>query len=34
MFKEKKKYFEEVLGIPLEKVSINLPPESKLNEGV
>ncbi|MDD5769987.1 MAG: ATP-binding protein [Candidatus Gracilibacteria bacterium] len=33
-FEEKKKYFEEVLNIPLEKVSINLPPESKLNEGV
>lgn len=34
MFEEKKKYFEEELGIPLEKVSINLPPESKLNEWV
>lgn len=34
MFEEKKKYFEEVLNIPLEKVDIKLPPESKLNEWV
>lgn len=33
-FEEKRKYFEEVLNIPLEKVNINLPPESKLNEWV
>jgi hypothetical protein len=31
-FEEKRKYYEDVLGIPLEKVNINLPPESKLNE--
>jgi tRNA 2-thiocytidine biosynthesis protein TtcA len=31
-FLEKKKYFEEELWIPLEKVDINLPSESKLNE--
>lgn len=33
-FAEKKKYFEEVLNIPLEKVDISLPPESKLNDWV
>lgn len=33
-FEEKKKYFEEVLNIPLEKVDIKLPEDSKLNEGV
>jgi len=33
-FEEKKKYFEEILNIPLEKVSIKLPPESKLNEWI
>lgn len=33
-FEEKRKYFEEVLNIPLEKVNINLPPESKLNEWI
>ncbi|MDD3144885.1 MAG: tRNA 2-thiocytidine biosynthesis TtcA family protein [Candidatus Gracilibacteria bacterium] len=33
-FEEKRKYFEEVLNIPLEKVNINLPEESKLNDGV
>lgn len=34
MFEEKRKYFEEVLNIPLEKVNISLPPESKLNEWI
>ncbi len=34
MFEEKRKYFEEVLNIPLEKVDIKLPPESKLNEWI
>lgn len=33
-FAEKKKYFEEVLNIPLEKVNISLPEESKLNDWV
>ena len=33
-FLEKKKYFEEELWIPLEKVDINLPEESKLNEWI
>jgi len=33
-FEEKRKYFEEVLNIPLEKVNINLPSDSKLNEWV
>lgn len=33
-FLEKKKYFEEVLNISLEKVDINLPSESKLNEWI
>lgn len=33
-FEEKRKYFEEVLNIPLEKVDIKLPEESKLNEWV
>ncbi len=33
-FEEKRKYFEEELGIPLEKVNIKLPEESKLNDGV
>ena len=31
-FLEKKKYFEEVLNIPLEKVVIKLPKDSKVNE--
>ena len=31
-FEEKRKYFEDELGIPLEKVNIQLPEESKLNE--
>ena len=31
-FKEKQEYFENVLWIPLEKVDIKLPEESKLNE--
>lgn len=34
MFDEKRKYFEEVLNIPLEKVDIKLPPESLLNEWI
>ncbi|NDK08192.1 hypothetical protein EOM39_03000 [Candidatus Gracilibacteria bacterium] len=33
-FEEKRKYFEEVLKIPLEKININLPEDSKLNDGV
>lgn len=33
-FAEKKKYFEEVLNIPLEKVNISLPEDSKLNNWV
>lgn len=33
-FEEKRKYFEDVLNIPLEKVNINLPEDSKLNEWV
>ena len=33
-FQEKKKYYEEVLNIPLEKVVISLPKESKVNEGL
>ncbi|MFA5917061.1 MAG: ATP-binding protein [Candidatus Gracilibacteria bacterium] len=33
-FEEKRKYFEEVLNIPLEKININLPKDSKLNNGV
>jgi len=33
-FEEKRKYFEEKLNIPLEKVNINLPEDSKLNEWV
>lgn len=31
-FKEKQEYFENTLWIPLEKVDIKLPEESKLNE--
>ena len=31
-FKEKQEYFEKELNIPLEKVVINLPEESKLSE--
>jgi len=31
-FEEKRKYFEDVLNIPLEKVNINLPEDSKLND--
>lgn len=34
MFEEKRQYYEDVLGIPLEKVDVKLPPESKLNEGI
>lgn len=33
-FEEKRKYFEEVLNIPLEKVDIKLPKDSKLNDWV
>lgn len=33
-FAEKKKYFEEELNIPLEKIDIKLPEESKLNDGL
>ncbi len=33
-FEEKRKYFEEVLKIPLEKININLPKDSKLNDWV
>lgn len=33
-FEEKKKYFEDVLDISLEKVKINLPLDSKLNKGM
>ncbi|MDP2090494.1 MAG: ATP-binding protein [Candidatus Gracilibacteria bacterium] len=33
-FEEKRKYFEEELEIPLEKVILSLPAESKLNEGL
>lgn len=33
-FAEKKKYFEKKLGIPLEKVDIKLPEDSKLNDWV
>jgi len=29
---EKRKYFEEVLNIPLEKIDIKLPEDSKLND--
>ena len=31
---EKRKYFEEVLNIPLEKIDIKLPEDSKLNDWV
>ena len=33
-FEEKRKYFEEELNIPLEKIDIKLPEESKLNNGI
>ncbi len=33
-FKEKQKYFEEELWIPLEKVDIKLPEDSKLNDWI
>jgi len=33
-FIEKQKYFEEVLNIPLEKISIKLPEDSKLKDGI
>jgi hypothetical protein len=31
-FEEKRKYFEEELNIPLEKIDIKLPEDSKLND--
>jgi hypothetical protein len=31
-FEEKRKYYEEELNIPLEKVFIKLPEDSKLND--
>ncbi|MDP5038965.1 MAG: hypothetical protein NWP80_00790, partial [Candidatus Gracilibacteria bacterium] len=34
MFEEKRKYFEEELGITLEKIDVKLPPDSLLNEGI
>jgi len=34
MFEEKRQYYEDVLGIPLERVDVQLPPESRLNEGI
>lgn len=33
-FEEKRKYFEDVLWIPLEKINLKLPEDSKLNDGV
>lgn len=33
-FEEKRKYFEDILKIPLEKININLPKDSKLNNWV
>ena len=33
-FEEKRKYFEEELHIPLEKIDIKLPEDSKLNDGI
>lgn len=33
-FEEKRKYFEEKLNIPLEKINIKLPEDSKLNNGI
>lgn len=33
-FEEKRKYFEEELNIPLEKINIKLPEDSKLNNWV
>lgn len=33
-FEEKRKYFEDILKIPLEKININLPTDSKLNDWV
>jgi tRNA 2-thiocytidine biosynthesis protein TtcA len=33
-FEEKRKYFEDVLNIPLEKINMNLPSDSKLNDWV
>lgn len=34
MFEEKRQYYEDVLWIPLEKVDVKLPEDSKLNEGI
>jgi hypothetical protein len=31
-FEEKRKYYEDILGIPLEKINISLPEDSKLND--
>jgi len=33
-FEEKRKYYEDILGIPLEKINISLPEDSKLNDWV
>lgn len=33
-FEEKRKYYEEVLKIPLEKINLRLPADSKLNDGI
>lgn len=33
-FEEKRKYYEDELGISLEKVNLKLPEESKLNDGL
>lgn len=33
-FEEKRKFYEETLGIPLEKVNLKLPEDSELNNGV
>jgi len=31
-FEEKRKYYEDELGISLEKINLKLPEDSKLNE--
>ena len=31
-FEEKRKYFEEKLNIPLEKIDVQIPKESRLND--
>jgi hypothetical protein len=33
-FEEKRKYYEDVLKIPLEKINLKLPANSKLNDGI